>query len=95
MADEIIKRDENHVTVGAGVGDDADLDILMLRVDPVSKRVLATISSIGATLATASSIASRDQNHRPVCLAYDETNDTLQEVLTDENGYILCDLVIE
>ncbi len=40
MADEIIKRDQNFVTVLAGVTDDSDLDIQMLRVDPITKRLL-------------------------------------------------------
>jgi len=40
MADEIIKRDQNYVTVLAGVTDDSDLDIQMLRVDPITKRLL-------------------------------------------------------
>mgnify|MGYP003508075214 CR=1 FL=1 len=40
MVDEIIKRDQNYVTVLAGVTDDSDLDIQMLRVDPITKRLL-------------------------------------------------------
>lgn len=95
MSNEVIKRDENYATVGAGVGSDADQDILMIRVDPTTKRVLMDVSSIGATSAVGGSVASRDENYRPVCLAWDEDNDTLQEVLTDENGYLLCDIVEE
>ena len=38
--DEIILRDQNHVTVLAGVTDDIDQDIKMLRVDPITKRLL-------------------------------------------------------
>lgn len=45
--DEILKRDQNHVTVLAGVTDDVDQDIMMLRVDPITKRLL--VKSAGDT----------------------------------------------
>lgn len=92
--DEVIKREQNHKTVGAGVTEDVNKDIVMLRVDPVTKYLLAKIINVGATSANAVQIADRDENHRTVCMAYDETNDVLQEVLTDENGYLLCDLLV-
>ena len=92
MASEIILRDENHITVEAGVSDDANQDITMLRVDPVTGYLLVAISSTTATSANTNSVARRDQNHIPVCLGYDETNDILVEILTDENGYLLCDI---
>lgn len=95
MSNEVISRDANRATVGAGVSDDADTDIIMFRTDSSTKRLLIDISNVGSTSATGGSVASRDENHRPVCLAYDETNYVLQEVLTDENGYLLCDVVIE
>jgi len=38
--DEILKRDQNHVTVLAGVTDGVDKDIVMLRVDPITKKLL-------------------------------------------------------
>lgn len=46
MSNEVLKRDQNHVTVVAGVTDDAAQDVTMLRVDPVTKylKVKATIS---------------------------------------------------
>lgn len=40
MTDEVLKRDQNFVTVLAGVSDDVDKDIIMLRVDPITKRLL-------------------------------------------------------
>ena len=40
MSNEILKRDQNFVTVLAGVTNDADQDITMLRVDPITKRLL-------------------------------------------------------
>lgn len=92
MADEILLRDQNHVTVVAGVSPDSDLDISMFRVDPVTNYLLVDISSTPSSSGNTGQIAKRDQNHVPVCLAYDELNDELVEVLTDENGYILCDV---
>ena len=89
---EIIKRDQNFRTVGAGVTNDASQDITMLRVDPITGYLLANITDTGATSATASQIAKRDGNYRPVCLAWDETNQVLQEVLTDAQGNLLCDV---
>lgn len=52
--DEVLKRDQNHVTVSAGVTNDADLDVIMLRTDPTTKRLLvdAEISSDTSGLAT-------------------------------------------
>lgn len=92
MNDEIILRDQNHVTVAAGVSPDSDQDISMFRVDPVTKYLLATITDTGATSATAVQIAKRDENHRTVCMAWDDTNKVLQEVLTDSDGNLLCDV---
>lgn len=92
--DEVLKRDQNYVTVGAGVSPDSDLDISMLRVDPVTKYLLVAVTTGSATSANAVQIAKRDQNHVPVCMAWDETNGVLQEILTDADGNLLCDLLI-
>ena len=46
MSDEIIKRDENRVTVLAGVTDDAAQEIRMLRVDPATGRLKLSMSGI-------------------------------------------------
>lgn len=53
MADEILKRDENRITVLAGVTDDANTEIRMLRVDPTTKRLLisAVVTGSGANTA--------------------------------------------
>jgi hypothetical protein len=40
MANEIAQRDLNRITVLLGVGDDADLEIIQIRVDPTTKRLL-------------------------------------------------------
>lgn len=92
MADEVLLRDENHVTVGAGVSNDSDQDIIMLRVDPVTNYLLVNITDTGSTDANESQIASRDGNYRPVCLAWNEEDQELQEVLTDADGNLLCDV---
>lgn len=89
---EIISRDQNHVTVGAAVSNDVSKDITMLRVDPVTKYLLVDVTISSPTSANANQIATRDQNHVPVCMAWDETNGVLQEILTDSNGYLLCDI---
>ena len=94
MTSEIITRDENRRTVGAGIGSDTDQDILMLRVDPVTHYLLCDVSSVGATSANASQIASRDENRRTVCMAWNDTDSELQEVLTDSSGRLLCDLTL-
>jgi len=90
---EIIKRDQNYRTVGAAITQDAAQDITMLRVDPVTKYLLCQLDSSGATSANASQIASRDQNSRTVCMAWNEQDQELQEVLTDAQGQILCDVI--
>lgn len=90
---EIIRRDQNFKTIGAGVTSDASQDVTMLRVDPVTKYLLVQIATVGATSATSAQIAKRDPNNVPVCLAWDDTNKVLQEVLTDSDGNLLCDVV--
>lgn len=92
MAEEVISRDENFKVVGAAISNDADQEISMLRMDSTTKELLIDITIDAATSANSISIASRDQNFRPVCLGWDETNQVLQEILTDENGYLLCDV---
>ena len=46
MANEILKYDQNSIRVLAGVTDDSDQDITMLRVDPVTKRLLIKGSNV-------------------------------------------------
>lgn len=92
MTSEVLKRDENHITVGSGVSNDVALDVTMLRTDPITGYLLVQMTSSGATSANAIQIAKRDENHRTVCLAYNESTDELQEILTDSSGNLLCDL---
>lgn len=42
MANEILKRDQNHITVLGGVTDDSNQYVTMLRVDPSTKRLLVS-----------------------------------------------------
>lgn len=92
MANEVILRDQNSVVVGAGVTDDANQDITMFRVDPVTSYLLIDVNATTSSSANDQQIAKRDQNNIPVCLAWNESEEKLEEVLTDENGYILCDI---
>lgn len=93
MSNEILKRDEDHTTVGAAVTNDSDQDVTMLRVDAVTKYLLVEVSASGAAVGAVNQIAKRDQNHVPVCLAWNEQDQELQEVLTDSNGYLLVDII--
>lgn len=48
--DEILKNDQNFVRVLGGVTNDADLDVTMLRVDPITKRLLVSASISGSVV---------------------------------------------
>lgn len=50
MADETLKRDENRATVLAGVTDDANQYITLLRVDPTTKRLKVSATGIGTAI---------------------------------------------
>lgn len=90
---EIISRDANNRTVGAGVTNDADMEVTTLRVDPITHYLLVNINATpGPAFGAGSQIARRDQNNRTVCMGWDDTNGVLQEILTDEDGNLLCDL---
>ncbi len=52
MSDEILKRDENTITVLGAVTDDASENIMMLRVDPTTKRLLVSATGTGAGTVT-------------------------------------------
>lgn len=56
MVDEVLKRDQNFVTVLGGITDDSDQDITMLRVDPITKRLL--VKATGSGFGTVTSISS-------------------------------------
>lgn len=48
MTDEILKRDQNFVTVLGGVTDDVNQSITMLRVNPTTKRLLVSATGSGS-----------------------------------------------
>ena len=48
MSSEIIKRDQNSVTVLSGITDDASQEIRMLRVDPTTNRLLISATGGGS-----------------------------------------------
>ncbi len=50
MADEILSHDLNSKNVMGAIGDDADLDIVQVRVDPITKRLKVDIE--GGTAST-------------------------------------------
>lgn len=91
---EIIKRDEDFTTVAAAVTLDVDQDVTMFRVDPITSYLLVSLSPGASGTASPGSIAKRDQNHVPVCLAWDAVNEELVEVLTDNEGRLLVDILI-
>ena len=55
MTDEILKRDQNTITVLGGITDDSNQFITMLRVDPTTKRLL--VSATGVASGTVTSIS--------------------------------------
>ena len=93
MSSEIIKREDNHRTVGAGIDSVSGTDITMLRVDPVTNYILVNLASSTASGGSSVTTAKRDQNHRTVCMGYNETTGLIQELLTDDDGYILCSVL--
>lgn len=50
MADEILKLDANSRPVAGGVTDDANQDIVMLRVDPITGELLCQAAGVAGTL---------------------------------------------
>lgn len=56
MASEILQRDQNHVTVIGAITDNAAQEIRMLRVDPVTNRVLVSVTGAGSGTVTSVSV---------------------------------------
>lgn len=56
MANEILNRDQNHITVLGGVTDNVAQDVTMLRVDPTTKRLLISATGLpgGGTVTSVS-----------------------------------------
>lgn len=91
MANEVLKREENHKTSGAGVSSEADKDILMFRVDPVTNLVIAEANA-DSLVATSLDSNKRDENFVPTVYGIsDDDGTTLIPIRTDENGYLLAE----
>lgn len=85
----IIKRDENHVTVGAGVSSSDSVTPLMLRVDPTTGYLLLNVSNDSIT-ATSATTNKRDENHVPTVYGISSDDGvTLVPIRTDTNGKLL------
>lgn len=96
MSDEVIKRDNNSVPVAAGI--DTNGDIKMLRVDPVTHRLLIDIDFVSEVSApTFPTALPRDNNAVPVSGAVtDDSNQTPRPLIIDSrNGYLFCDVYVE
>ncbi len=92
MAD--LKRDQNHVTVGGGADDNSTTTVLPLKVDPATNymTVLMQFDSLTPTVATADK---RDQNFVPTMYGVSSDDGvTPIPIRTDENGYVLIDILI-
>jgi hypothetical protein len=89
MSSEIIKREGNHRTVGAGIDNVAGTDILMLRVDPTTNRLL--VAAIADSLIpTPATVVKRDENHKPTFYGISSVDGvTLVPIRTDEDGNLL------
>lgn len=86
MADETLKRDQNRITVLAGVTDDSNQFVTMLRVDPTTKRLLCLSNTILANpMTTGGDIIYGGASGVPTRLA----NGTVGQVLTS-NGTTLA-----
>ena len=47
MAGEVVERDQNFRVVGAGIDPNDHTDIQMLRVDPITKYLLVSVTAGG------------------------------------------------
>ncbi len=50
MADEVLKNDPNFYRVAGAVTNDSDKDVVALRVDPITKRLIVDLGGLTATL---------------------------------------------
>lgn len=98
MADELAKIDANRVKTALGVGDDANLELILVRVDPVTKRVLEDISIVASTVPVdPGNIAQRDQNHKTVSMGVtDDANlDPSPLIVDNRNNRLFVDTNVE
>jgi len=88
MADEIISRDDNRVTVIAGVTDDASEDIVQLRIDPTTGRLLVSIS--GASSAVEEIVGTIDGANKTFTLT--NSPDPATSLWLDVNGSVWAEV---
>lgn len=62
MADEILKRDQNSAVVLGGITDDSNQYIRMLRVDPITNRLLVSATGSTGTIAIGDTVTSGTDN---------------------------------
>ncbi len=82
-------RDQNQVTVGLAVSSVDNVTPLMLKVDPVTSRLL--VSETVDSLTTMSAVKDkRDQNYVPTMYGVSSVDGiTLVPIRTDSNGVLL------
>lgn len=90
---DVLKRDQNRVTVGAGANTSDNVSPKMISVDASTDRLLISVANLSPGSATGGSVAKRDQNRTTVVMGVDSTG-ALKQIATDENGYLICDLTM-
>lgn len=90
MADEVLKREQNHKTVGAGISTTTS-DILMFRADPITNLIIASVEG-DSIVATSLDANKRDENYIPTVYGISDADGvTLIPIRTDDNGYLLAE----
>ena len=86
MVDETIKSDANRVNVAAGVTNDANQNIVQLRVDPTTKRLLV---DTGSSSGTASVVGIKDASDTRINPAKEDGNLASIKAKTDNLDVLL------
>lgn len=85
------KRDQNDKPVALGVSSVDNTTTLMLKVDPITGYMIATVTS--DSIITVGSTHKIDQNDIPTCYGVSNTDlTTLVPIRTDSNGTLLVQL---
>ena len=87
------KRDNNRITVGLAYD---ETNTQPLKVDASTGTLIVEITPVASLPATSSPAIKRDSNDIPVVLAVtDDANSTPSPLLTDSNGLLIVDVLIE
>ena len=87
------KRDSNKITVGLAYD---GTNTQPLKVDASTGRLIIEITPVASFPATSSPAIKRDSNSVPLALAVTDNADlTPSPLLTDSNGLLIIDLVVE